>query len=84
MENLNRTNVLLTSLLNTGEILEIAMSTEVTVQQAKDYIDDHNNPEKYRDKIADLLRRYDSAIKKNPGRMTMFVDRIGLCSLWID
>lgn len=89
MENLNNTNVAiqkhhLTSLFVSAEIMDGAMSTEITVQQAKDYINNHNNPEKYRNKISDLLRRYNNAIKDYPGRIIMRVDRVGLCSLWMD
>lgn len=73
-----------TTILNAAEILDLAMSTEITVQQARDYINDHNNPEKYRNKIADLLCRYNKAIKKYRGRIIMRVDRVGLCSLWMD
>lgn len=79
------TNTHLTSVFKSGEILKIQMSTEITVRQAQDYVLDPKNPKKYRNKIADLMRRYNNALKKYPAeRLLMIVDRLGGVHLWLD
>lgn len=70
--------------LNELEIMDLATTQEITVQQAMDYINNESNPETYRKKIEDLLNRYYSTIKKHPGRIIMRVNRLGLCDLWMD
>ena len=81
----SNTNKQLTSVFKSGEILKMQMSTEITLKQAQDYVLDPSNPKKYRDKIADLMRRYNNALKTYPAeRLLMIVDRLGRVALWLD